>query len=288
MLQIAIRAKHWKLALVFAAVIGASSSAAIGQEAEWIWLPNQTQEQVPVGAVAVFRKTFELKTAPELAQLIVTADDKYDAYVNGRLVNNGDFRQLQQVDITKRLHRGRNVISIRVVNERGGTAALAARVMVKQPNADWISLSTNKSWKSNSRPPRLWNVPFFNDSRWPQALSHGRLGETSPWDRNEETAVEETDQNDRFTISEEFDVRMVMSGDDLGSLIAMTFDEFGQAIVSREQGPLLLLTDSDNDGQLDKSQVYCDKLKSCQGLLALNGELFATGEGPDGTAPLSL
>lgn len=287
MLHFAARARDWMWAGVWATAVGAVfaiGAQASAQEAEWIWLPNQTQEQVPVGTVAVFRKTFDLNEAPESAQMVLTADDKYDAYVNGRAVNRGDFRQLQQVDISSRLRRGRNVIAIRVTNERGGTAALAARVMIKQPNRGWASYSTNQSWKAHLKAPPLWSAPFFNDSRWPTAVSHGRLGETPPWDRDAESPAEETDQNDRFTISEEFEVRMVMSGEEIGSLIAMTFNEFGEVIVSQEQGPLLLLADSDDDGQLDKATVYCDQVKNCQGLLALNGDLFVTGDGPDGAA----
>ena len=68
------------------------------------------------------------------------------------------------------------------------------------------------------------------------------------------------------------------------SLIAMTFNEFGQIIASRENGPLILITDKDKDGIHDTVATYCDLVKNCQGMLAINGVLLAIGEGPQGVA----
>ena len=69
-----------------------------------------------------------------------------------------------------------------------------------------------------------------------------------------------------------------------GSLVSMTFKEFGQIIASQEGGPLLLLTDKDQDGIHDSVAIYCDRVKNCQGMLAINGALLAVGDGPDGVA----
>ena len=67
------------------------------------------------------------------------------------------------------------------------------------------------------------------------------------------------------------------------SLIAMTFNEFGEILASREGGPLLVISDADKDGIHEKVDVYCDQVTGCQGILALNGCVFAVGEGPEGT-----
>ena len=64
----------------------------------------------------------------------------------------------------------------------------------------------------------------------------------------------------------------------------MTFNEFGHIILSQEDGPLLLVFDKDEDGIPEQVRTYCDKVKSCQGILALNGEVFVTGDGPEGPA----
>ncbi|TVP99308.1 MAG: heme-binding protein [Planctomycetaceae bacterium] len=62
----------------------------------------------------------------------------------------------------------------------------------------------------------------------------------------------------------------------------MAFNEFGHIIASQENGPLLLMHDRDGDGIPDSVRVYCEAVKSCQGILPLNGEVFVTGVGPEG------
>ncbi|MBL9123586.1 MAG: HEAT repeat domain-containing protein, partial [Planctomycetaceae bacterium] len=60
--------------------------------------------------------------------------------------------------------------------------------------------------------------------------------------------------------------------------------ERGEIIGSREKGTLVKFVDEDGDGIPEKVTEFCDKVKNCQGLLPLNGDIYAVGEGPDGTA----
>ncbi len=73
-----------------------------------------------------------------------------------------------------------------------------------------------------------------------------------------------------------------------GSVIAMAFNEFGHLLASREGGPLLLIYDSDKDGKPDKARPYCETVKNIQGILPLNGDVYVTGEGPDGSGLYKL
>jgi len=83
---------------------------------------------------------------------------------------------------------------------------------------------------------------------------------------------------------DQFIVEQVLDGDATGSLLAMTFNEFGHILASREQGGVVLIHDADRDGLVDQVRVASDQIKDCRGLLCLNGELFATGQGPEGLA----
>ena len=131
----------------------------------------------------------------------------------------------------------------------------------------------------------MWQSVVFNDRLWGTASSFGELGDTVPWDRAEDVVAEvQTEQQERFQIQKGFGVQRVLNDEDLGSIIAMTFNEFGHLIVSRENGPLLLISDKDQDGIPEHVTEYCDKVTNCHGILALNGEVFVTGEGPEGTA----
>ncbi|HTN74513.1 MAG TPA: HEAT repeat domain-containing protein [Pirellulaceae bacterium] len=263
-------------------LLGLTAEHSCAQEAQWIWSPAHKKEEVPQGA-AYFRKSFTMK-APGAGQITILADDMYEIYVNGKRVGNGETtKNLSEYDISRFLQRGRNTVAVKVTNRNGNTAALAARVLV-QENKKWLSHSTDKTWVVSLTTLPLWNSSVYNDARWDRAQVFGRLGDTAPWDLEEGVASEERHKSGRFQINDEFEVQRVVDPDDTGSLISMAFNEFGHILAAREGGPLLLIYDSQRDGKLDKVRVYCDQVKNCQGILALNGEVFVTGDGPDGSA----
>lgn len=315
------------LAMGTGVCFGPASSA---QEAQWIWSAEHEKDAIPAGAVCHFRKTFNVKT-PEAAVIAIAADDTYEVYLNGRRIGAGEStKKLMEYDVSKLVAKGNNLIAIKVTNRAGKTAALVARVTVKEKGGEWLSHSSDDSWQANTRPLPLWNTAIYNDRGWPKVQVFGNLGETAPWDRRDEIAAEEQlseeqpnlapivdksqvsrrkpsasgktadgpeaappeefkepvlaklVKNERFESVDEFEVQQVVTGEQTGSLIAMTFDEFGHILASKEGGPLLLIYDTDNDRIPDKVRTYCDKVKNCQGILALNGDVFVTGEGPDG------
>ena len=86
----------------------------------------------------------------------------------------------------------------------------------------------------------------------------------------------------------EFSVTTVLSSHQAGSVIAMEFNEYGQLLMSREGGPLMiadLVPQAGAPGTVkEQVRVYCSEVNSCQGILPLNGDVFVTGEGPHGQA----
>lgn len=98
-----------------------------------------------------------------------------------------------------------------------------------------------------------------------------------------EAAIKPTVKDDRFvTADDHFTVTEVLPGDLTGSVIAMEFNEFGKLLLSREGGPLLIADLNAPAGDETQLQIYCEEVTSCQGILALNGDVFVTAEGPDG------
>jgi putative heme-binding domain-containing protein len=266
------------------------AAAWSAEEAEWIWTPEHEKTAVPQTA-CYFRKTIEGPES-EAGKIVITADDAYELYLNGRLIGRGQANRsdtaglmLDEYDISKSLSRnGSNTLAVRVVNERGGTAALVARVLIKELNGPWRSYSTDVSWRTNLRPLPLWNSTVYNDGRWAAAQSFGRLGETAPWDRPKDRPAEEQEKSEQLQISEEFDVQQIVDGEAVGSVIAMTFNEFGHLVLSREGGPLLLVHHGRMPGSWSEVRTYCEKVTNCQGILALNGDIYVTGDGPEGQA----
>ncbi len=87
---------------------------------------------------------------------------------------------------------------------------------------------------------------------------------------------------DLFRVPIDFAVERLLDHQATGSLIAMTFNEFGHVIAAREGGGLLLIHDSNGDGRPNSVRPYSDQVQDCHGLLCLNGYVFVTGDGPDG------
>jgi putative heme-binding domain-containing protein len=265
--------------LIVAAVIPSVASA---EEAQWIWSKEHGKNAVPPNAACYFRRTFTLKS-PEAGSVTIGADDAFDLFVNGQKIGSGaGTKKLVEFDISKALSRGLNVVAVKVTNQSGDSAAVCARVMVKDKNAEWTAQSTGPGWKTNSNVLPLWNTIAYADRGWEQAQAFGKLGETAPWDLADESTKTELQNGKRFTVENDFEVQRLLSAEATGSLIAMAFNEFGQIIASRERGPLVLLYDDNGDKIIDKSRVICEKVESCQGILCLNGNVFVTGEGPEG------
>lgn len=248
-------------------------------EAQWIW----SSEAVAAGKLdgaCYFRKTFDVSD-PVDGRISLACDDRYDLYVNGRKIGSGrEWRTLDTYDITAALVAGRNAVAIRGDNARGDTAALVARVIVRTAGGTEVSHSTDADWKTSLREQSGWTRALFNDSRWAAAHAFGDFGRTEPW--NDEVKAGNGGAVGRFLHGKQFRVDRVAHPDDTGSLLAMTFNEWGQIVASREGGGLELITDDDQDGEPEAVAEYCSEVKNCQGMLALNGHVFAVGEGADG------
>src|SRR4051812_42347756 len=202
------------------ALVGATN--ARGDEAQWIWSPDHAKENVPAGEACHFRKTMNLR-APGGGQGIIAADDQYELFINGRRIGAGEAtKKLDEYDVSRFLMRGVNVIAVRVQNMTGKTAALVARVTIND-GGQWSSYSTDASWRTALKPLPLWNTALYDDRGWTGAQAFGVLGATAPWDRRENVPAEQTSRSERFTIDPQFEVQKVITGDQLGSLIAMSF-----------------------------------------------------------------
>lgn len=87
----------------------------------------------------LFRKTLQVPAVEE-ASITITADDRYELWVNGRRIGNGQsIRQMENYDIISLLINGKNVVGVRVTNVADGAAAVAARVLIKPKGGSWLS-----------------------------------------------------------------------------------------------------------------------------------------------------
>jgi putative heme-binding domain-containing protein len=250
------------------------------QEMQWIWSPAQPQEKkVPPGD-CYFRKSFSLGQA-ESGEVQIACDNAYELLINGRTVAEGDnWHVMKSHDITKFLIPGRNTVAVKATVKTEGTAGLVARVIVKETGGTYVAYNTDATWRTSLQEFPQWSTHSFNDSQWLPARVIGPLGTTAPW--LDDVQMAGGAPAGRFETLPEFKVETVLTPDDTGSLLTMTFNEFGELLASKEGGGILLFRKSDHEGAFEKPEVFADQVTNCQGLLALNGMVFVVGKGPDG------
>jgi putative heme-binding domain-containing protein len=270
----------WVLSPTAAQTSDRSRTVETSGDAEWIWSAEFPRDEAPEGDV-YFRKSFDVRN-PEGGQIRIACDDNYELFVNGRLVGEGnDWRKLDSYDIARYLVSGRNVVAVRATNVEPGSAGLVAVVSVRGEGNTDVAYSTDRTWKSGSKMFLGWQTRRFSDRNWTASTSFGEYGRTTPW--SDETQVAGGSAHGRFMIAPDFRIQRVVTPDEIGAAIAMTFDERGQLIVSREGGSLAIVRDEDGDGIVETVSAFSDRIKNAQGLLALNGDVYATGDGPEGT-----
>ena len=289
------------LAPVMLTVLLAFQLSLNGQESHWIWSPQQDVNNLQKSE-CYFRKKFTL-VRPEQAELHIAAGDRYQLYINGRIASEGDsFGSASQLDVTSLLEPGVNLVAVKVEHEDSSRVGLAIKLRVREKDESrWRSLVTDASWKTRVKQISQWKSTGYNDIGWlaAQQLEAATLFESSTAKatvnsrqlavaRNqpapEVIAPQDNSLANRFEISSEFTVQQVLLEKETGSLIAMAFNEFGKLILSREGGPLLIADPGKPLQDPERIRVLCDKVNTCQGILPLNGDVYVTGNGPQGLA----
>lgn len=263
-----------------------------GQSANWIWTSAQDAGFAPLGP-AHFRKKFQLQQ-PVAGELIIAADDEFQVYFNETLVGYGSgYDELTKIDLSQHLRDGINLLAIRATNTQGTTAAVSAIMRFRLGDeTGWRWLATDETWTSAIEATPPWINLNYDDRRWLPVTRLGVFGTTEPWDATrlspqsisrQPARLEQSSTAPEFSTAEDFEVQRILD-EQVGSIIAMEFNEFGQLILSREGGKILL-ADLANSGQGEISvRTYCEEIENVQGILPLNGDLFVTGDGPDGMA----
>ncbi len=245
----------------------------------WIWghwasgITNQ-----PDGERCFARVAFDVEKKPGKATLQITCDNIFEVWVNDKRVGRGtDWQRGQRFNVAPHLKAGRNVVAVRAENE-GGPAGLLAWIKV----GDARVAQTGATWKTARAGVRGWRKPGFDDGAWKPAAVLAPIGD-GPWGTPSFGAPgrKKPGRPQDFAPLPGFEAKEVAAG--VGSLIALCLDDKDNPIVSVERGPVLRLFDDDGDGVFERSETYCDRVRSCQGLLYSRGGLYMVGNGPQGT-----
>jgi hypothetical protein len=157
---------------------------------QWIWFPEgEPATSAPV-AKRYFRKRFELPADLERAtnaELLVSADDRFVADVNGqRAGEHAGWQSEQRFDVTGLLKPGANVIAIEAENLPTPVSANPAGLIAKlqiQFAGKRTEITSDKSWKASQElvgADERWTTAEFDDSNWTPVKELGVYG-GPPW-----------------------------------------------------------------------------------------------------------
>ncbi len=269
-------------------------------EREWIWHSDADSANARTGD-AFFRRVMDL---PETEKAVIEfeADDVCEVFVNGRRVGTTKTaRTMERVDVSTAVRPGKNIIAIRANNRVGNDAGLKVGFMFKPSGAKWRIVVSDTEWKSSKIASQNWQLLRFDDSKWEAAVSSepdlqaNSVAETTKLKANPVVvSLGDYDSSkgpppvERFKTKPGFVVDEVIDHSVVGSVLAMAFNEFGHIVASQEGGPMVLIYDADKDGIPEKTRTYCDLIENVQGILPLNGDVYVTGDGPDGSGVYRL
>ncbi len=131
---------------------------ALPPDAHWIWHANDgsAASAAPV-ASRWFSREFDCPDPGTIAsaQLSLTADNTFEAALNGQRLGAGDnFRQLYVFDLTPHLRPGTNTLTILAGNggDTPNPAGLIAAVELRHRDGGVVRLATDTTWQSSTAP----------------------------------------------------------------------------------------------------------------------------------------
>ena len=104
--------------LLIICAVAASHGGQSPWSASWIW------NDVPAKDMW-FRKTLTAPREVKQAKIAVTADNRYELYVNGNSVgSDGDWTTLETYDVTRYVRKGLNVVAVKATDTGADLGAL--------------------------------------------------------------------------------------------------------------------------------------------------------------------
>jgi hypothetical protein len=156
------------------------------QKAKWIW----RREGNPAAAAPVghryFRRTFDIEPGRTVrsARAVMTADNAFELWVNGRRAGGGDnFTSARVMDIAPLLRPGKNLLAVLANNggEAPNPAGLIGSIHIQFTDGRTTQVNTDSQWQAaESVTGESWRTAADAPSGWTLAMELGPLG-MAPW-----------------------------------------------------------------------------------------------------------
>jgi hypothetical protein len=151
-----------------------AGQASMAWQAQPLWSNDKAKGELPpVGETRVFRLRFQVPAALAKAGCVVSCDNSYELFVNGKTAAKGDDWQAPQAfDLTSYLRPGENEFLL--VGRNGGNAPNAAAVwlqaFLRDANGKDITIATSRSWEWTAAVPNAKGVLPANATWRPVAV----------------------------------------------------------------------------------------------------------------------
>jgi hypothetical protein len=120
----------------------------------WIW-SQADAANVPAGETIALRKQWDLQEVPTQVAAVITCDNAYTLYVNGKRVHAGDNWEAPDVVALPQLKKGANEILIVAKNAGSGPnpAGLFFEARGRGRGGEVVSLASDASWEWSAKLP---------------------------------------------------------------------------------------------------------------------------------------
>ena len=216
---------------LFLALALASSLHAAPQ---WIWLSYDGNKDNKV----TFRHQFDVPQNAQLATLELTCDNGATASLNGKQVlTNQDWQLPAKADLSQVIKRGESNELIVNATNKGGTAALLARITLKLPTGrPDIVIETNSKWEAAKAGTQDFKkalvIHEYGKGPWGKPFD-GKIGGGNAGPAESIAAAD-------VTVPKGFKVEKLYNvpKDQEGSWVALTVDPKGRLIACDQYGSI--------------------------------------------------
>jgi hypothetical protein len=158
--------------------------------AQWIWYPEGNPAAAAPPEKRYFQKTVTVDGEVESAQLAMTADNEFTAWIGGKQVGSGGSHyRVFTFDVGSSLAQGENLFAVLAVNgtDNPNPAGLIGKLTINYKGGRRQTVVTDQTWNAAKSAAENWNSKSGKGDAWTAAMKLGPLG-TAPWGALESAA----------------------------------------------------------------------------------------------------
>jgi hypothetical protein len=151
--------------------------------ANWIWYPEGNPAASAPAGRRYFQKTFTVEGEVKSAQLVMTADNEFTAWIDGKQAGAGDTHtRAFSFDVAPLLKQGSNLLAMEAVNttDAASPAGLIGKLTIQYKDGHTQAVATDATWKAAQKAKENWNSQAGTGDDWAAAMKLGPLG-MAPW-----------------------------------------------------------------------------------------------------------